>query len=269
LLHSNIPYVVICQFNNDIHFLNDHDRDIARKFFDKASRVAFVSKHNLRLTERQLAIHLPHAIVVQNPVNLTELSRVDWPTTSTLKLATVARLHVYAKGQDVLFEALSDERWQSRDWQLSLYGSGYDDAYLKSLAQHYGITDRVEFCGHTPDVRAIWSAHHILVLPSRAEGTPLVLVEAMLAGRPAVVTDVGGNTEWVEEPVTGFIAEAATPRSLGSALERAWHARSRWELMGHTAHDVASARFDPAAGRSLLTRVLEAGLPGTIPPNGE
>ena len=41
--------------------------------------------------------------------------------------------------------------------------------------------------------------NHLLVLPSRAEGTPIALVEAMICARPAVVTDVGGNVEWLED----------------------------------------------------------------------
>ena len=52
---------------------------------------------------------------------------------------------------------------------------------------------------------------------------PLALVEAMLCGRTAVVTDVGGNAEWIEDGETGFVAEAATAKSFGAALkERGW-----------------------------------------------
>ena len=53
----------------------------------------------------------------------------------------------------------------------------------------------VHFRGHVNDIRAIWEQNHLLVLPSRYEGLPLALVEAMWCGRPAVVTDVGGNAE--------------------------------------------------------------------------
>src|SRR4029450_7098540 len=114
---------------------------------------------------------------------------------------------------------------------------------------------RTEFLGHVEDIRALWAENHLLVLPSRAEGTPLALVEAMLCGRPAVVTDVGGNAEWIAEPETGFVAEAPTAKSFGAALERAWQARDHWQKLGMQAHNKASQKFDSSSGRSLLNVV--------------
>jgi glycosyltransferase involved in cell wall biosynthesis len=69
-------------------------------------------------------------------------------------------------------------------------------------------------------------------LPSRAEGLPLVVVEAMLCGRPVVTTDVAGNGEVVTDDVTGFLAKSATARSIGRALERFWDSRSRLQEIG-------------------------------------
>jgi hypothetical protein len=75
---------------------------------------------------------------------------------------------------------------------------------------------------------------HALVLPSRAEGLPLPLVEAMMCGRPVVVTSVGGNAEVVEEGVTGFLA-APDENSLDAALEKAWARRADLSEMGRLA----------------------------------
>ena len=80
--------------------------------------------------------------------------------------------------------------------------------------------------------RGIWKENHILVLPSRYEGLPLVLVEAMWCGRPAVVTDVGGNAELCRDRQTGFVAQSATLASVAEAMERAWEARSDLEADG-------------------------------------
>ena len=262
LFESSIPYVVICQFNDDAHVLPEYAREAGMNLFARAGCVVFVSQDNVRVAERQLATPLSNAIVLRNPVNLTDLSIVPWPSATTANLATVARLAARFKGQDVLFESLSARAWRSRDWRLRLYGEGRDETYLKALAHHYGIADRTDFMGQVRNVRAIWAENHLLVLPSRAEGTPLAMVEAMICGRPAVVTDVGGNVEWVDEPRTGFIAEAATARSFGAALERAWRARPEWEDIGTRARAQALVKFDPSPGRTLLGVLLDTARKG-------
>jgi glycosyltransferase involved in cell wall biosynthesis len=251
-----IPYVVVCQFSYDGS--GRGNRALAKDFFGRAFRVAFVSRRNLKSVERQIAHTLTNAIVLQNPVNLSDLSPVLYSPSSQVNMANVARLNAGHKGQDILLEILGSPLWRNRQWRLRFYGGGRDRDYLEALARHYAIADHVEFCGHVSDIRSIWEANHLLVLPSRAEGTPLALVEVMLCGRPAVVTDVGGNAEWIEDGKTGFIAEAATAKSFGRALERAWLARGEWEKMGITARNKALTKFDKSAGKSLLKVLFDA-----------
>jgi glycosyltransferase involved in cell wall biosynthesis len=261
LYSTGIPYVVVCQYNDD-RVLRRDSRDSAKKFFERAFRVVFVSRENMKSLERQLAENLANGTILQNPVNLFDLTPVPWPSSGQVSLASVARLQAAYKGQDVLLEALSSDGWCRRDWRLRLYGEGPDRKYLEALVEHYGIAERVEFCGHIHEIRSIWEVNHLLVLPSRGEGTPLSLVEAMLCGRPAVVTDVGGNAEWTEDDQTGFVAEAATAKSFRAALERAWAARAKWQVMGKQARDTALTKFDKSAGKSLLKVLLEAASQG-------
>jgi len=85
----------------------------------------------------------------------------------------------------------------------------------------------------------------------------------MHCGRPVIVTDVAGNTEIVQDGVTGFIAEAPTERHLHAALERAWEQRQNWESMGKAAAQAIRELMpaDPAAifAQKLLT-VADEGL---------
>jgi len=83
----------------------------------------------------------------------------------------------------------------------------------------------------------------VLVLPSRTEGLPLALIEAMMCGRFGIVTNEGGTSEVVEEGRTGFIANAAKVDELDHAMERAWAVRKEWESIGK------------AAGRAVRTMV--------------
>lgn len=255
---TSIPFLIINQFNSDTCFLDNTAQQDFQQLFAKAARVAFISHHNHKLAERQLAQSIPNGIVVQNPVNLAEHSIIPCPSQTMIRFASVARLEVAFKGQDFLFEVLGSSVWRLRNWELRLYGEGSDKYYLEQLAKHYQIIDKVKFMGQVKDIRGVWNENHLLVLPSRGEGTPLALIEAMICGRPSVVTDVGGNAEWVDEPQTGFIAEAPNAKSFGAALERAWSAKNDWEKIGIQAHKAALLKFDQSPGDSLLKLLVES-----------
>jgi L-malate glycosyltransferase len=259
---SSIPYVVVCQHNADVS-LEQPRRQTIKEFFQKASQVLFVSQHNLDLAQRQLAFYLGNAKVIQNPVNIYSTQIEPFPNSNLIQFASVARLDVFNKGQDILLEALGAEQWRNRNWQCNFYGSGSELKYVEDLAVFYGVQDKVKFQGHVNDVRQIWSKNHILILPSRAEGTPLALIESMLCGRPAVVTDIGGNAEWIHEGKTGFVSTATTVSSFQKALERAWQDRNRWKEMGELAHQYAIKEIDKDPGKTLLEYCLSA-LPSPV-----
>ena len=255
---TGCPYVVICQAAVDFETLSDSDRERAVDFFSNANEVCFVSKGNLDTTERQIAAQIKNSSIVRNPLNLSSLEVVSWPKSKTVHMATVARFEVLYKAHDVLLEALSQPQWASRDWELHLFGQGPDSRYISELIQHFQLDEKVKIVGYQNDVRSIWQQHQILLLPSRAEGIPLALVEAMICGRPSVVTDIAGNAEWVADGESGYIAEAPTPRSFAAALERAWACKDHWEKIGLNAHKTASMMIDDDPGKTLLNLIVTA-----------
>ncbi len=261
------PYILIIQQHYENSWLvpDDYTRERMKRLFTGAERVAFVSERNRSSAVHQLATDLPNARVVCNPITVPNQDPVPWPGPGIARFACVARLDASDKGQDLLFATLAADAWRSRDWVLRLFGEGRHRRYLEDLAAYCGIADRVEFRGHTPDIRGIWADNEMLLLPSRCEGTPIGLIEAMIWGRPAVVTDVGGNAEWVSEPRNGFVAEAASVKSYAAAMERAWEARERWSTLGARARDDALALYDPDPARSLLGLMAEASRAGAHP----
>lgn len=251
------PVTHLIQLTHDLIDLAPAARETARRLYLGSAATLFVAEKNLEMARRQLASPLPGARVVRNPVNLGRLERVARDRQGgPAVLACVARLNVRHKGQDILFESLSGSQWGGRPWECRLYGEGEDSTYLEQLAKHYGFEQRIRFMGHVGAVESIWRACDLLVMPSRMEGTPLALVEAMVCGRPAVVTDVGGTTEWIEEPGCGFVAEGVSARSLGAALERAWAARESWGELGEAARARAMRLVDPDPGGTLLEVLL-------------
>ncbi|MGH9321440.1 MAG: GT4 family glycosyltransferase PelF [Vicinamibacteria bacterium] len=101
-----------------------------------------------------------------------------------------------------------------------IVGDGRLRAELEAEASGLGLSQRVFFAGERRDVPAILGASDVVALSSIHEGMPLAILEAMAAGKPAVVTDVGGNREIVEDGVTGFIVPPRDPAALASAIER-------------------------------------------------
>jgi glycosyltransferase involved in cell wall biosynthesis len=185
------------------------------------------------LAEKQLGCKIENASVVRNPFNIDYYPAIDWPTSApeTIHFANVARLDFASKGQDVLLETFATETWRARSWRLRLYGSGPQKDVVSRLAHRLNIVDRVSFPGFQ-SVDTIWASNHVLVMPSRSEGLPLAVVEAMLCARPIVATNVGGHAEVTEDGVTGFLADAPTVASLGAALERCWERRNDLAAMG-------------------------------------
>jgi glycosyltransferase involved in cell wall biosynthesis len=203
--------------------------------YQAAKRVFCVSRHNLDLLENQLGVSLPRAEVVWNPFNVPTDPPPPWPSEeSCLRMACVARLEPTAKGQDVLLKVLSQDQWRKRPVEINFYGSGPCEQSLRSLVNRLELKN-VHFRGQVADVAAIWKENHILVLPSRAEGLPLALVEAMWCGRPAIVTNSGGNAEVCIDGETGFVAAAPAVSLLAETMEQAWERRHEWQSMGQAA----------------------------------
>lgn len=252
---SGIPYATLCRATDDGGLPSRERRDEAREFFRKARYIGFASQAGIESTERHLACRLANTNVLHSPIRVAKAPALEWPR-GHASFASVGRLHSGHKGQDLLLAALARDVWKDRDWSLTLYGEGPDTDALCDLVAQYGLRDRVAFAGFESLATSIWSRHQMLVLPSRIEGTPQALIEAMLLGRPAVATDVGGITEWASEPDNAFIAPAASVRSLAAALERAWQARPDWCEMGLRARAAALQRLDPDPAARLFHTLL-------------
>jgi glycosyltransferase involved in cell wall biosynthesis len=78
----------------------------------------------------------------------------------------------------------------------------------------------VEFLGHVPDIRTVWTAAHIAVLPSRREGLPLSLLEAAACGRPLIATDVPGCREVARAGVNALLVPVDNPEALADAMSQ-------------------------------------------------
>lgn len=261
---SPVSLVNVIQFNARDTSLGVVAARHARWLYQRAAVNAFVARENQLLAEERLGIPIPRAVVVVNPVNLTDTSSLPWPTSRTASFASVARLDARTKGQDMLLETLGTPAWKSRDWTLDFFGEGPDHQRYAQTIESLGLRDHIHFRGQTADVRAIWADHHALLLPSRAEGTPLAMQEAMILARPVLVCAVGGCAGWVNDGAEGFIAPTPALPEVAAAMERLWNAKGRWPQIGQAARKRAVHQLGPDPGGALLellTNAVAAGAP--------
>ena len=253
---SGRPYIIISQKAVDYLWPLDKDRVVMRSVFQTALRCYFVSQHNLHLTECQIGETLMNAEIVRNPF-LVPGSPLPWPGNGdhSIRLACVARLETGEKGQDILLHVLARQPWRNRDLSVSFFGAGPHGEALRGLAGRLALKN-VVFPGFVSDVESVWKTHHALVLPSRTEGLPLALIEAMMCSRFGIVTNEGGTAEVVDEGRTGFIANAAKADELDHAMERAWAVRETWESIGKAAGRAVRTMVPPDPVASFTARLL-------------
>ncbi len=135
----------------------------------------------------------------------------------------VARLE-YSKGIDVLLHAWKRMMLTSAEWQaqleprLLLVGDGVLQPQLKRMVIELNIQDNVEFLGLRTDIIDLLQQSWGYVLPSRGEGMPNALLEAMACGLPCIATRVSGSEDILVDGVNGLLVESEQPVELAHAL---------------------------------------------------
>lgn len=227
---NKLCYITISHAVNEGLWPNLVLRQKMELAFVSSMKNYFVSQDNLLVTQNQIGVILDNTAVIRNPFNVPFAIDLDFPKLEAFHLAFVGRYEFCAKGQDVLLQVLAEAKWKSRDLHVNFYGEGNDIENLKALVEMYQLNN-VIIHSHT-STEEIWKMNQGLILTSRFEGLPIVIVEAMLCKRLVIVTNVSGNAEFIRDNESGFIAAAPRPEYVDEALERAWQERINWEAIG-------------------------------------
>lgn len=259
-----IPYGILVQSAGHHDWIHAGEYETVRRIYSHAERLFFVSDQNRQTMEMNLGLDLSHAEIVDNPFNLPEGSKASWAEPvnqrgeETWRLACVGRLHFASKAQDVLLQVLRQEKWRRRPLEVVCWGSDNGSlGPMQDLIEQFGLQEKIRYGGFASDIKQLWSDHHGLILPSRFEGNPLALIEAMMCGRVPIVTNIGRVDELVDDNLTGFIAGAATADLVDEALERAWQRRTSWESMGKLAAETIRQRHGMDPTGDFARRLLE------------
>jgi colanic acid/amylovoran biosynthesis glycosyltransferase len=177
------------------------------------------------------------------------------------RLVAIGRLSEQ-KGFALLIEALALARDKVPGLQVELVGDGPLRAGLTDRAAALGLTDTLIFAGWKDEagVRNSLAAAHALILPSFAEGLPMVIMEAFAAGRPAIATSIAGIPELVTSN-TGWLVPAGDATELALAIERvASTPRDQLATMGADARTRVLSRHDIDAEAGKLSALFAARL---------
>lgn len=192
-------------------------------------------------------------------------TRAPGPT----RLLSVGRL-APAKGQLVMVQACAHLKAQGAEFHLTVVGDGPDRQRLQQAVQDARLSDCVTFTGalNTAEVHRQLQQADAFVLPSLAEGIPVVLMEAMASGVPCVTTPVNGIPELVRHDVNGLLATPGDVDALSTQLGRMVADQALRARLGQAARQMVCEHYDThrnVDGLSHLFSAMERRRAGTEP----
>jgi glycosyltransferase involved in cell wall biosynthesis len=124
-------------------------------------------------------------------------------------------------------------------------GNRYGDRVLATLDKYPEIKDNWQWLGEQRDIRTVFNEHHALVHPSRYEGLPNVVCEALATGMPVLISAVCDHSLLVADGQRGFVFDADSPASIASALQKLMNLDPReWKAFSKDARMFAESHLD-------------------------
>lgn len=249
-----------------VHGPEEFDAPAALSLGEKLDRAAFavgVSQFGRSQLRRWAAfetwprLHVVHCTIepgaFSDPAPLPE---------GPLRLVSIGRFHEQ-KGQMLLIEAMARLRATHPEAHLTLVGDGEMRPMIEAEIAAQGLKDAITLTGWLPErgVLAELNAAHVLVLPSFAEGLPMVIMEAMAAARPVISTYVAGIPELVQPGRTGWLVPAGDAAALADAVAEAAEApRAALAAMGRAGRDRVLARHDADTEAAKLAALFKTAI---------
>jgi glycosyltransferase involved in cell wall biosynthesis len=169
--------------------------------------------------------------IIPNGVDLQEYA-TEVRAWSPPRLLSVARL-VHQKGLDLAMHALACLK--DLEWEWCIAGDGPQINVLRTLANELGIQDRISFPGWRSHAELVecYKGSNLFLFPSRHEGMPNVVLEAMSSGLPIIASRIAGNEELILDGETGLLFPSEDVESLYVALRKLLTDASQRQVMGN------------------------------------
>ena len=250
------------RYSFTVHGPEEFDAPLALSLTDKIAEAAFtvgVSDFGRSQLCRWVdPVHWPRLHVVHCGIEAARFANPAPLPDGALRLVSIGRF-AEQKGQVALIEALALTRAKPH---LALVGDGPMRGLIEARIAALGLADRVHLTGWLDEegVRAELAAAHALVMPSFAEGLPMVIMEAMAASRPVIATYIAGIPELVRPGETGWLVPAGSAQALADAIDDlAATPRETLQRMAAAGRNRALARHDAGVeARKLVDLIARA-----------
>jgi glycosyltransferase involved in cell wall biosynthesis len=193
--------------------------------------------------------------VVANGVDLKRFPTTDrnW---SSPRILSVGRI-VHQKGLDLAVTALAGLK--DLDWEWSVAGDGPELPKLQSMIRKRGLDGRVHFLGwkETQELEHEYAKANLFLFPSRDEGMPNAVLEAMASGLPVIATRIAGNEELVLDGETGTLVPIENAEALGDALRRLLADGKERQRLGRAGRERVKQDYAWQRAANLYQSILE------------
>ncbi len=228
------------------------ERPLDRLIVGSVNRFATASAHAAGVLRDVLSLSDDQVAVLPNTVIRRELGSRAADVRQRLGIAPDAVMAVAIgrlekrKGHRVLIDALAGRTEGLERLVLLVAGDGPEDRSLRHQLRRLGLEERVRLLGQVDDAWDLLAAADLVVLPSVGhEDFPIVILEAMAAGRPVVASVVAGTPEQVEDGVTGLLVPPGDRVALAAAIADLVSDPARRERMGQMAKQRYNQSFTP------------------------
>lgn len=211
-----------------------------RVIIEQAQFVAMTNAIRLNLIDA--GVTSERITMIPNGININANPKSDY--SGTKKVLFVGNLYQQpAKGIDLLLKAWRTVSQRLPEATLEIAGDGDIQAFT-DFCNKINIGNTVKFLGKCSDIPSLMYGADVFVLPSRREGMPNVLMEAMLRGLPCVATDISGSQDLIDNHVTGMLVKTLDINALAEAIIYMLENRHEAELMGKAARKKIIEKFD-------------------------
>ncbi len=183
--------------------------------------------------------------------------RREWNLSGSAPVILAIGRHSSEKGLMYLITAahLLRQEHPELDFQMLLVGDGPERGRLERQVDQYGLRDRVRFTGHQRNAMPYYALADVFVLPSLSEGSPNVLLEAMLAKTPIVASAVGGVPETVEHGQSALLVQPSDPVALAQAMVTVLRNPELANALRNKAYATVVTRFAPECSSSSFLAI--------------